>query len=356
MLVLVIILALIAIYLFLKKLKQHEVDILRLQLELEKGKPDVQPTKNGNAVEMTDVNVNLRDDSRALSCVSDVSNRSTVRPRMTIKIRKETANVYGHTKPGMGQTMMIAQDFYKKQTNSTADVPAESVEVVNKESNTRSVQSRIFSEDWREGIPTSLLFEGSTSSFDNVVTHNKGIFVHKTIGPLGGRLDISGVSLVIPPNALQESTLITLGVLWDEKFHPTLTKKQSLLSPLVLCQPSNTKFKVPVVLNFPHAAHKITRDWVPKIIKRAGALTDDSSWTAVTLEDYSERVVSDYTVTLHLNHFTLYTLTGESKPGKVAVKKVNLVAFAGKLTRGAFFKPRIYCLNSYNELEVSYQK
>ncbi|XP_053393948.1 UNC5C-like protein [Mercenaria mercenaria] len=349
----VVILGSIIIFWIYGKLRQHEKDIRWLQ-DLEKGKTTYKKTvrMTDSAIEINDVDLQMTNDRRRpLSQASEISNRSCVRARMTIAIQKEEANIYGNAPP-LGQVLMTAQHYYKVKTNTSTDVPVESVKVVNKETNKRSAVSRVLTEDWKEGVPTSLLFSGSTQSFDDVISQNKGIFVHKTIGPKGGNLKISGVSLVIPPNALEEDKFISVGILWDEKLVPTLSKKQALLSPIVLCHPSGLKFKSPVTLTFPHAAIKVTSDWIPKILKREGAMNEQSDWVPITLADYEERDVNHNHISLKLNHFTLYTCTGESKPGKTAAKLVHIVAFAGKLQRGSFFKPRLYCLNKYkDELE-----
>lgn len=351
-LVAVIILGVIAFCWIVGKLRQHEKDILRLK-DLENGtvarvhKP--RDRVADSAIELNDIDPNMVDRGRRpLSQVSEISNRSKVRARMTLFIQKEQTNVYGHLPP-LDQVLMTAQHYYKTNTKSNVDIPVESVKIVDKDSNKRSAISRVLTEDWKEGVPTSILFQGNANSFDEIFSQNKGVFVHKNVGPTGGHLKISGVDLVIPPNALEEDRLISLGVIWDEKFTPPLSQKQSMLSPVILCQPNGLKFKTPVRLTFPHAAFKVTSDWIPKILKREGALNENRDWIPITLADYEERNVNDRHISLKLNHFTLYTCIGESKPGKMAAKHVQIVAFAGNMQRASFFKPRIYCLNKYED-------
>ncbi|XP_060592765.1 UNC5C-like protein [Ruditapes philippinarum] len=346
------ILGAIIIFWILGKLRQHEKDITRLQ-DIENGRREHITSGNtrltDSAIELNDVNPDIGDGRRRpLSQASAISNRSGVRARMTIAIQKEEANIYGRTPP-LGQVLMTAQNYYKSKTNTNDDVPIESVKIVDRETNTRSAVSKVLTEDWREGIPTSILFHGAATNFEDVFSQNKGVFVHKTIGVQGGTINISGVSLVIPPDALEEDRFISVGVLWDEKLMPTMSRKQSLLSPVILCQPSGLKFRLPVTLTFSHAAINVTSDWIPKIMKREGSLNQPNDWVPITLADYEERDVNAHHISLKLNHFTLYTCIGESKPGKMAAKLVHIVAFAGKLQRGAFFKPKIYCLNKYAE-------
>ena len=334
------------------KLRQHEHDILRLH--------DLSDTHikhtNSNYIRIADTDIDLNC-SRALManerdhCVEDSNWRDNL-ARTSIKIKKEVANIYGSAGP-LGQVMMTAQHYYKVKTSTCNDVPIESVEIVDKETNSLSTVSGVLTEDWKEGRPTSLLFRGNIQCFVDLINQNKGVFVHKMIGPKGGSLHVSGVSIVIPPNALEDDTLISLGELWDTRFAPKLSRKQSLLSPIVLCQPSGLKFKIPVTLSFHHAALNVTSDWTPKILKREGDLNEENVWEPITIADYKDMDISDNNVTIHLHHFTLYTCTGESKPGRLASKLVHIVAFAGKLQKGSFYKPRLYCINKFkDELKV----
>ncbi|KAH3858906.1 hypothetical protein DPMN_101550 [Dreissena polymorpha] len=335
------------------KLRQHEREIIALQEGTTLSPPvsKAMSPEHDSAIDLNEVHMR----SRPLSQTSGVSSVDSARKRMTIQIHKEQVNVYGNC-PQIGLLMMTAQNYYKSHTNTAVDVPAEAINVVDAQTNRKTVISRLLTNDWQEGLPTSLIFDGNASSFGQIVKQNKGIFIHKTIGPKGGRMNISGVTLDIPRDALVDETLVSLGLLWNEDFAPPLTKKQTMLSPMVLCQPSGLKFKKPVKLTFPHSAYRITSDWVPKIMKREGSLDNQRQWETLTLADYSQRDVGKHRITLHLNHFTLYTLVGESKQGKTAAKLVHFVAFTNQLQRGSLFKPRIYCLNSYKDEVEEVQK
>ena len=340
------------IWFLLRKLQQLYNDVSELQddrdSKMEKGTPDSQHNFTDSAIALTDVDIG---DGRNQSGIMEAADET--RPVMELKIEKEVVSVYGQ-KPAIGQVMMTAQHYYQKQTNKAEVCPAECIQVVDSQQNVRLARSTVFHEDWLQGTPTSMLLQGSAQSFENVFNHNKGLFVHRTIGPKGGQLFISGVRLTIPAGALSEDTLITLGITWDDKYMPAMSKRQALLSPIVLCQPSGKTFNVPVRLSFPHAAHQVLENWNPSILKRSGDLHGDSDWATTPLDDYEERLVTETRIKLTLRHFTLYTCIGESKQGKVAVKLMHIVAFAGKLTRNSFFKPRLYCLNSYkDELPVS---
>lgn len=272
--------------------------------------------------------------------------------KVNIMIHKETATVYGRD-PLLDQVMMTAQNYYKEFKNVDEDVPVESVSLQSECGNAMSRSSKLFTSDWRLGAPTSFLLNGDASNFGDILTQNQGLFMHTSIGPAGGRLAISGVSLDIPEGALDQERLISLGILWDDKLKPKLSKKQTMLSPIVLCQPSGLKFKAPVTLSFPHAAKNILLNWHPMLIKREGNLDTESSWEDITLNDVAERFVDEHKIRLKLRHFTLYTAVGESLPGKVAAKFVHLVTFTNKLEKAAIFKPRVYCLNKYKDIKVS---
>ena len=372
----------VIIWIFLK-LKQHEEDINKLR-DLENGhaKPgtcyerqvtharlrfgdsirdglsDRRRRKNERS-ETVIRKLRISDDLDADLSVSMHSNVDTpgsvnhgVHRPVTILIHKETANVYGHDKCN-AQMMMTAQAYYKEIKNTNEDVPIESVNVVNARWKKVSMASTLFTDDWSKGVPTSFLFNGNASSFEDIVAQNKGMFVHRNIGPEGGHIEVSGVTLDIPEGALDQERLISLGIIWDERLKPKLSPKQTMLSPIVLCQPCGLKFKYPVRLSFPHAAENILTDWVPTIMKREGNIQEELTWTNITLDDVDERVVDDHSISLRLRHFTLYTAVGESQPGKQARKLVHLITFTNKLVKAAFFKPRIYCLNKYKDVQVN---
>ena len=74
----------------------------------------------------------------------------------------------------------------------------------------------------------------------------------------GGKFTISdtGVSLIVPPQAIPEGHTegIFIAIMNQEKEHPQITSKESLLSPVVKCGPNGLKFERPVILSLPHCA------------------------------------------------------------------------------------------------------
>ena len=354
-------------YFIIYKLKQHERAIYRLETEdymkvhykrsIASSGSDAYIEHGKSEISDYEKVIRRRKNSRR---ITDGDDSETLRSggktplRVTVVIAKETVNVYGKS-PRIGQIMNLAQTYYKKKTNTDTDIPAESVEILDDNKRGRNAQSKIFTEDWSDGtVPTSLLPIGTAQRFQDIVTQNKGIFIHKTVGPDGGTMSISGIKLTVPKGALDSPVLLTIGVLWDENFFPTLTKKETMLSPIVLCQPSGIQFNAPLTISFPHSAVNIIEDWNVKILKRNGNLTEDTEWSQTNSTETFEIQKDDASLTLRLVHFTLYTCIGESKSGKTAAKAVQVVAFAGSPKRGDFFKPIFYFLNNYKEeIEVS---
>lgn len=79
-----------------------------------------------------------------------------------------------------------------------------------------------------------------------LVDHNGGKF---TIGN-------TGVSLTIPPRAIPEGRTegVYIAIMKQDKEHPQITAKESLLSPVVKCGPTGLQFQRPVILSMPHCA------------------------------------------------------------------------------------------------------
>ena len=82
----------------------------------------------------------------------------------------------------------------------------------------------------------------------------------------GGLLTIAdcGISLLVPPMAIPEgrTEAIFIALMKEDGDYPSLTERQSLLSPVVVCGPNGIKFNRPVMLTLPHCA----------------AFPDDNSW------------------------------------------------------------------------------
>ncbi|KAK3597870.1 hypothetical protein CHS0354_029451 [Potamilus streckersoni] len=350
----------VCIYLLYRKLRQHEGDILSLQ-QLEENR-QTQTNLNGqlsfsnfnsefsdSAFEVNEINVIDNVEMRRSNESNQVDMR--VKPRCTIKIKREHANIFGH-KPLASQMVALAQDYYKDENKSTKIVPADQIYINSSDDTGRkTVFSNVLDDDTFSGRPTSFMIDTPESSKTMTYTHYKeGVFAHKKIGKSGGEIVISGVHLKVPRDALDDSVVISVGIIWDEKFQPKLSKQQALLSPIVLCQPNGIRFKRPPKLTFPHCALNL-ENWNTCVFKREGALEDANEWSIISDDDAEEKTMMSAQVCLKPCHFTLYTLVGESKEGQIAAKAVKMVAFSPGLSNKEIFTTRIYCVNDYKEYQ-----
>ena len=293
-------------------------------------------------------------DLRNNSGGSNHTDKTSIGPRLTINIekevfevlRKETANVYGHVLPHDSQIVAIAQGYYKERTKSQDLVGIDDMDISDHQVNKSDPTSRQNANP--EERPMSVLIDESMP-FGINDSKEQGVFVHKTLTQSGGEVNCFGIKLEIPDGALNQSTKITLGISWDVSLYPSLIKSHALLSPVIVCQPS-IKFLKQVKLSFPHCAVNYEENWKLTMRFRQNCLHDnDCEWRQLENDDNSYFKVSKHSVELYVNHFTLYTLTGESMPGKTAVKAVKLLAFTSPFEIDSMFNVRIYCINDYDE-------
>ncbi|KAL3873489.1 hypothetical protein ACJMK2_036599 [Sinanodonta woodiana] len=271
----------------------------------------------------------------------------TIKPRFTIKMRKEEANVFGYT-PLVSQMVAVAQDYYMDATMSQDVFPLSKMSIVQRDGTLLTFSGVLDT----FGRPTSATLEKGDSSEEEVVlSEEKGLFVHKRMDSRGGSLELSGVSLEVPADALVDPTLISLGIIWNENYQPNLSKNEALLSPVVVCKPHGLRLKKSAKLTFPHCAVDISSTWNPRILKRESRSKDSNDWKNISLDDYEERQVVTDKMTLLLKKFMFFTCVGESRAGKVASKAVKFVAFSPGLKRGRIFNCRIYCINDYVEFQ-----
>ncbi|XP_063430881.1 netrin receptor UNC5B-b-like [Mytilus trossulus] len=278
----------------------------------------------------------------------------SIGPQFTISINRkkantstssdETANVYGHGQPD-SQVVAIAQSYYKEKTNSTDIVGIDDMDIINHK------QKRKYMLERQNAIdrPTSLLFINPQTSCDDNNLPQEGAFVHRLVTKGGGELTVLGVRLEIPNGALEEDTQVTLGITWDSSLYPQLTKSCTMLSPVVVCQPS-IRFLKPVKLSFPHSAVSHDKDWKLLVYYRENDIHEtNTEWKKLDSDETCSTEITPNQVVLYLNHFTLYTLIGESLEGRTAVKAVKLLAFTTPFQISRMFTVRIYCINNYED-------
>lgn len=269
-------------------------------------------------------------------------------PQFTISMKRkntvyqqETANVYGNIEPD-SQVVAIAQNFYKETTHTSDIVGIDDIDIIDFQKEKR----RHFTRQDAIARPTSMLYNIQESIEENNVPH-QAAFLHRKIDKSGGTLEILGVKLVIPEGAVENEVQMTLGITWDSSLYPNLSKTLTMLSPVVVCQPSITFLK-PVQLSFPHSAVCHQDNWKLSVYCRDNDLQQtNSEWRELTNGDYSNIAISDHQVTIQLKHFTLYTLVGEGIRGKMAIKAVKILAFASPFQVNKMYSVRIYCINNY---------
>ncbi|XP_013410758.1 UNC5C-like protein [Lingula anatina] len=191
--------------------------------------------------------------------------------------------------------------------------------------------------------------DSSKKSFMASFDHRQGMFAKKSIGRQGGEITLHEVKLTIPPNALEETKDISVGIIWNKTHMPKLTKKQALLSPVVVCEPHGIRFTKPVTLSIPHCAIDVRSAWNIQPMMSPTSVFQGVQWAPMTIADYDSRLILSRSVSIELRHFTLYTVIGESAENVMAAKSVRLVAFAPPLEVDMMFKIRVYCINNYKE-------
>jgi hypothetical protein len=283
---------------------------------------------------------------------------SSIDSTVTILCQKEIMHVHNHANTGP-EVVAIAQKHHKEKTKSNYYVGIDEMDITFNTKDKEMMTDSSRRQTIYEGRPTSMLLDLSSSTPDTQGLSEEGIFVHKTLTKSGGVLELLGIKLFVPSGALTEDTLITLGVTWRFSVYPKLSKSSAMLSPVVVCQPSIVFIK-PVHLSFPHCAINHERDWTFTLLHRPNDIHDDASeWTELPLTDTNKLEIGEHRVSLELNHFTLYTLTGQSVEGQTAVKAVKLLAFTSPFQMDKMFIVRIYCINNYDEssheMKVSYK-
>lgn len=179
--------------------------------------------------------------------------------------------------------------------------------------------------------------------------YTKGMFVRKNMNSDGGEINIQGVGLKIPKNALQDEREICVGIVWGDKHLIHLTSQQALLSPIVVCEPHNVRFSKPVELTIDHCAMNIRSNWNVKLMTSETSVMEDVKWRELTIADYDSRIIGETNVKIELKHFTLYAVVGESVATRCAAKLTRLVAFSPPLQAEKDFKVRVYCVNNYDQ-------
>ncbi|XP_075245645.1 netrin receptor UNC5C-like isoform X3 [Convolutriloba macropyga] len=179
-------------------------------------------------------------------------------------------------------------------------------------------------------------------------------FVMATFTSAGGRLCLprSGVSLLIPEGAIAPgvSQEVYLAVSNEDRERPKLPDGGTILSPIIVCGPSNAHFLRPVILSFAHSALNPLSEWTLSVLH--GTVLTRSAWQ--NLLSLGEETLNSAAFCqmdedkCHIMVDSLhdkYCLVGKSKSGKSAVKRLLLAAFAPAALRTQEYNIRIYCVD-----------
>lgn len=186
-----------------------------------------------------------------------------------------------------------------------------------------------------------------------LVDHNGGKF---TIGE-------TGVSLIVPPQAIPEGDTegIFIGIVNQEKEHPKLDDKESLLSPVIKCGPNGLKFERPVILSLPHCAQLEDGAWNLKVQYNESETGTPAGWKQlidISKQDGSEpyfALLEPNMVYLMVDHFTNFAVTGQ--PANQAKKWVQIKAYLTPPEACGDCIVRVYCVGDTSaHLEILHQQ
>ncbi|WAR29860.1 UN5CL-like protein, partial [Mya arenaria] len=179
------------------------------------------------------------------------------------------------------------------------------------------------------------------------------------IGGMGGRIALQDIILHIPSEAVEQDTLITLGVVWEKQMFDSSRSgnEDVVLSPIVVCQPSGLQLNRSCTLEIPHCASQPNTSWMMDVKTCHGDLLTTCSYEWNVVPNY-RFAMGDRTVVIDVNHFTLYTCVGVTKAPSQAAKRMHLVSFLDTTqTTQNTVKERVYCLNDYSvDLKVATER
>ncbi|XP_052787506.1 uncharacterized protein LOC128222507 [Mya arenaria] len=227
----------------------------------------------------------------------------------------------------------------------------------------------MFQNDFAHGMLTSVVLSNTAerksglhhyqSERVKISYYPNGIFVHEVIGGIGGKITLQDIILHIPSEALEQDTLITLGVIWERQMFDSLRSgnEDVVLSPIVVCQPSGLQLKRKCTLEIPHCAYQPNTFWVMDVKTCHGDLLTTCSYKWITVSTNSI-AIEERKLLIDVNHFTLYACVGVTKAPSHAAKRMHLVSFldATQTTHNTV-KQRVYCLNDYSvDLKVAAER
>lgn len=169
-----------------------------------------------------------------------------------------------------------------------------------------------------------------------------GCVTMATVTSAGSRLVLpdAGVALMIPEGALKNGQVQEhyLAILREDRYRPQISECQTLLSPIMLCGPSDVVFKKPAILSFQHCAALKQGQWSLSVFFSDSAPEDPPNWQKlVTLGEETINTPVFSQVDAHQCHLAVdqlghYALIGESAcpsgGNNPATKTLRLAVFS----------------------------
>ncbi|XP_054706499.1 netrin receptor UNC5C-like [Uloborus diversus] len=182
--------------------------------------------------------------------------------------------------------------------------------------------------------------------------------VWASVTKTGGRITLpdTGISLTIPRGAVRKGNVsLYLAVLRDDKDRPTLSDKETVLSPVIQCGPPDLNFVKPLILSLPHCASIETPDkWRISIFssETPSAEVETPEWkNLVTVGE--ETIITPVFCQVDPHHCHLMTeqlgrfaIVGESLSGQKGVKSLALAAFGPAFHSSTDYTIRVYCIEN----------
>ncbi|KAL5015452.1 hypothetical protein ScPMuIL_009722 [Solemya velum] len=193
------------------------------------------------------------------------------------------------------------------------------------------------------------IFKPEDSSTTKLIGSKTVHSIARSVGPEGGQLVLNnvGISLLVPEGAVPagETKTITLVLDWDLTDNPSLTRHQSLVSPVLYVGPHGLQLQKHCVLSFKHCSFD------PRMIQvyySETQLLDGKNWSVLCDKDNNQGTTffTQEECQIRITSFTLYTCVQTPSEGIVGKKWLQIAAFSYPLRPDIIHhQVRIYMLN-----------
>lgn len=175
------------------------------------------------------------------------------------------------------------------------------------------------------------IFKVEDRSTSKMIGSKNVYSVARSVGPEGEQLVLNnvGISLLVPEGAVPEGekTTISLVLDWDLTDNPSLTRHQSLVSPVLYVGPHGLQLQKPCVLSFKHCSFD------PRMIQvyfTETELLDGKKWSVLCDKDNGQGTAffTQEECQVRITSFTLYTCVQTAPDGVVGKKWLQIAAFS----------------------------